>query len=206
VPGGGEVRLDRQAYEAGLSLGRKFAFDEAHGRHVSKLAVSLFDQMESVHGLGPESRRTLRVAALLHDVGTFVSPSSHHKHSMYILANSGLVGFSPEEILVLANVARYHRRGTPKSDHEFFQRLPKTDRQRTLKLAAILRVADAMDREHMQRVREIQVVPGKDSIRLLASGSGDLLLEAWSLKRKSDFFEKVYTTKLALETSRGGKP
>jgi exopolyphosphatase/guanosine-5'-triphosphate,3'-diphosphate pyrophosphatase len=204
IPGGGEIRLDRQAFQAALALGRKYAFDEAHGRHVSKLAVSLFDQLESVHGLGPDSRRVLRVAALLHDVGSFVSPSGHHKHSLYILANSGLLGFSPEEVPVVANVARYHRKGAPSADHEMFHRLSKPDRQRTLRLAALLRIADALDREHLQRVHAVEVRRTGCDLRLRVSATGDLVLETWSLKRKVDFFEKVYAMKTTLETSRGG--
>jgi exopolyphosphatase / guanosine-5'-triphosphate,3'-diphosphate pyrophosphatase len=205
VPGGGEVRLDPQAFQAALALGRKYAFDEIHGRQVSMLAVSLFDQTEDLHKLGPESRRILRVASLLHDVGSFVSPSGHHKHSQYILASSGLPGFSPEEVQVVANVARYHRKGPPRPDHEGYQRLSKGDRQRTVKLAALLRAADALDREHLQRVTRVEVRRDRGGLRLCVTGTGDLILEAWSLKRKSDFFEKVYNTKLTLETSRGGK-
>lgn len=205
VPGGGDLRLDLQAFAAALALGRKYGFDEAHGSHVAKLAISLFDQLADLHGLGSDSRRILHVGALLHDVGSFVSPSGHHKHSMYILANSGLVGFSPEELLCLANVARYHRKGWPRPEHEMFRRLSKPDRQRTLKLAALLRAADALDREHLQRVRQVEVRKTKEGVRLKVASSGELILEAWSLRRKSDFFEKVYTRKLTLETSRGGK-
>lgn len=206
LPGGGEVRLGRQAFEGALSLGRKYSFDEAHGRQVARMAVSLFDQLHDLHGLGPDSRRILRVAALLHDIGSFVNNSGHHKHSFYLIAQSGLVGFSPEEIQVVANVARYHRKGGPKPEHDAFQALSKGGRQRTLKLAALLRVADALDREHLQRVREVEVCRQGGSVLLRVTGSGDLLLEAWSLRRKSDLFEKVYTQKLTLETVRGGAP
>jgi exopolyphosphatase/guanosine-5'-triphosphate,3'-diphosphate pyrophosphatase len=206
LPGGGEVRLERQAFEAALALGRKYSFDEAHGRQVARMAVALFDQLHDLHGLGPDSRRILRVAALLHDIGSFVNTSGHHKHSHYLLAQSGLVGFSPEEIQVLANVARYHRKGGPRPEHEAFQALSKAGRQRTLKLAALLRVADALDREHLQRVRGVEVCRERGGVLLRVTGSGDLLLEAWSLRRKSDLFEKVYTQKLTLETVRGGAP
>lgn len=205
-PGGGGARREKQAFDSALALGRKYSFDEPHGRQVSRLATSLFDQTEALHALGADSRRILMVAGLLHDVGSFVSRSGHHRHSHYLIAQSSLLGLGPEDVAVVAQVARYHRKGGPKPEHEAFRALPKADRQRTLKLAAILRIADALDREHMQRVREVQIRLGKETVRLLALGSGDLLLEAWSLRRKADFFEKVYTKKLTLETSRGGRP
>src|SRR5262249_1465131 len=120
--------LDLQAQQAALALGRKYQFDEAHARQVAQLAVSIFDQTRSLHGLGGDARRMLRAASLLHEIGCFVSQAGHHRHSMYLIAASGLLGFSPDELQVVANVARYHRKAPPKPEHEWFHRLSKLDR------------------------------------------------------------------------------
>lgn len=199
VPEAADVRHDRQVEEAATMLGRKYLFDEAHGRHVAKLAVSLFDQTRSLHGLDRQSRRILMAASILHEIGSFVSRSGHHRHSMYLISASGLLGFSPEEIDVVANVARYHRKSPPKPEHEAFQKLSKSNRQRTLKLAALLRVADALDRDHAQRVVSLHAREDKSTLKLLVQSKGGLLLEAWSLKERSDLFRMVFDKKVTME-------
>lgn len=196
-----DALLDAQAQQAAISLGRKYQFDEAHARHVTMLALSIFDQTRSLHELGADSRRILRAATLLHEIGGFVNQAGHHRHSLYLIAASGLLGFSPEELLVVANVARYHRKAAPKPEHEWFQQLSKPDRDRTLKLSAIMRLADALDRDHMQRVRGVKLRDERNTLYLLADSTGDLLLESWSLKRRSDLFKLVFGKKVVLETS-----
>jgi exopolyphosphatase/guanosine-5'-triphosphate,3'-diphosphate pyrophosphatase len=202
VPEAAQTRHDRQVEQAALILGRKYHFDEAHGRHVAMLALSLFDQLRSLHGLDRQSRRILHAAAILHEIGSYVSNSGHHRHSMYLIAASGpsaLVGFSPEEIDVIANVARYHRKAPPKPEHEAYQRLAKTDRLRVSKLGALLRVADALDRDHAQLVTSVLVREEKGLVRLFVQSKGGLLLEAWSLKERSDLFRIVFDKKVVLE-------
>ncbi|MFO0949042.1 MAG: Ppx/GppA phosphatase family protein [Planctomycetota bacterium] len=199
VPEAAEVRHDRQVEEAAIMLGRKYLFDEAHGRHVALLAISIFDQTRSLHGLDRQSRRILLAAGILHEIGSFVSRSGHHRHSMYLISASGLLGFSPEEIDVVANVARYHRKSPPKPEHEAFQKLSKANRQRTMKLAALLRVADALDRDHAQRVQSVHVREDKSTMKLLVQSKGGLLLEAWSLKERSDLFRMVFGKKVTME-------
>lgn len=202
IPETAETRHDRQVEEAAIILGRKYRFDEAHARHVAMLALALFDQTKELHGLDRQSRRILLAAAILHEIGSFVSRTGHHRHSMYLIAASGpssLVGFSPEEIEVVANVARYHRKSPPKPEHESFQKLSKSDRQRASKLAALLRVADALDRDHAQRVVSISAREDKGTMRLLVQSRGGLLLEAWSLRERSDLFRLVFGRRVVLE-------
>ena len=151
--GAGQVRQEeQQVARTALALGRKYRFDEPHALHVASLALSLFDQTRAVHGMGEKERRILHAAALLHDIGSFVSYTRHHKHSLYLISHSNLAGFTPRETLMVANVARYHRRSFPKPQHEPFTALQKDDRDKVSALAALLRLADAMDREHRQRV------------------------------------------------------
>ncbi len=189
--GGSDVG-DEAPLEPALALGRRYMFDEGHGIQVARLAVSLFDQLESVHGMGKEDRRLLMTAALLHDVGQFISYKRHHKHSLYLLSHSELPGFSPQEMLLMANLARYHRKRHPHPDHPEYAALPPPERERVRRLAAILRLADAMDREHTQRVHFVTVRLREGGVELEINGEGDLLLEKWALKKKSGLFAEVY--------------
>ena len=123
-----------------------------------ELADRLFDELRDEHGLGARERLLLQVAALLHDVGIYVSLRAHHKHSQYLLAASQIFGLSDEETAVVANIARYHRRALPQKTHLPYVALDREDRIIVNKLAAILRVANALDAEHLQKVRGLRLV------------------------------------------------
>jgi exopolyphosphatase/guanosine-5'-triphosphate,3'-diphosphate pyrophosphatase len=187
-----EDRKDRQAVAGSVALGRKFDFDEAHATHVSRLAGSLFDQLQAVHRLGPAERRLLLAAAVLHDVGIFVGYKKHHKHSLYIISQSEIPEFTPRETELIANVARYHRKGVPAAHHEAFTRLAADDRDRVVRLASLLRIADALDREHLQGVKEVRATVSKSRLLLEIDGTGDLLLERWALRRKGGLFADTF--------------
>lgn len=194
-------RLDQQIDEAALTLGRKCRFDEAHGSHVAALAVSLFDQLADLHGLGRRERRMLSAAAILHEIGNFIGRSSHHKHSLYLIQNSSLVGLTPTEVQIVANVARYHRKSPPKVAHMAFQSLSKPDRWVVMVLGAILRVADALDRDHNQRVKNVTAFIERGRVRLVVEAEGDLFLESWSLRSRSDMFREVFGRKVVLQSA-----
>jgi exopolyphosphatase/guanosine-5'-triphosphate,3'-diphosphate pyrophosphatase len=186
------TRMEQHAFHGALALGRRYNFDEGHARHVTRLALSLFDQLQDLHELDEADRRILLGAAVLHDVGQFVSYRRHHKHSLYIVYHSELPSFSRAEISLVALVARYHRRAEPKPEHFLFVDLAEVDRGRVRKLAAILRVADALDREHLQRVQTVTAVREGGSLVLEVEGRGDLLLEHWALRKKARMFESVF--------------
>jgi exopolyphosphatase/guanosine-5'-triphosphate,3'-diphosphate pyrophosphatase len=196
---GDDRRLDLQIEEAAITTGRKYRFDEEHARCVARLAISIFDQTIDLHGLGPAERRLLHAASLLHEIGTFVSRASHHKHSLYLIQNSSLVGFQPNEIQIVANVARYHRKSPPKPSHLAFQSLSKSDRQTVMVLGALLRVADALDRDHQQRVKAVTVFTERGRVRLAVEAEGDLFLESWSLRNRSDMFRDVFGRKVVMQ-------
>ena len=187
-----EDRKERQAMEGAIALGRRYAFDEAHGTHVARLAGSLFDQLQALHGLEPAERRILTAAAVLHDIGIFVGHKRHHKHSLYLISQSEIPEFTPRETDLVANVARYHRKGGPAPHHDAFTRLPAADRERVRKLASLLRIADALDREHLQAVHEVRATAGKHRLSLEVEGDGDLLLERWALRRKANLFAETF--------------
>lgn len=192
---------ERAIYSAALMLGRRFHFEEAHGRHVAKLASALFDQTRTLHGLKAEDRRLLIAAALLHDIGTFIGYKRHHKHSLYIISESELPGMTPAEMLMVANIARYHRKNTPSAHHGAFTELDEKNRGRVVRLSALLRLADALDREHLQHVEEVRADLDKDELTLTVTGRGDLLLERWALQRKAQFFEKTFEVSVRLENA-----
>ena len=148
APGAGQRRGGRARYR----------FDRAHGRHVAMLAMRLFDECRDDHGLSGRERLLLQVAALLHDIGIYVSLRAHHKHSQYLLAALQIFGLSDDETAIVSNIARYHRRGTPQRSHLPYVALDRHDRLIVNKLAAILRLANALDAEHLQKVHDLRLL------------------------------------------------
>jgi exopolyphosphatase/guanosine-5'-triphosphate,3'-diphosphate pyrophosphatase len=140
----------------------------------------------------------LLAASVLHDVGAYISRKRHHKHSLYLISQSELPGFAPGEIWLVANVARYHRKGEPTTDHDSFQRLSPAERERVIKMSGLLRVADALDREHIQAVESLKARVRKGELVLEAESSGDLLLERWALKERAGLFAKTFGLEVKL--------
>jgi exopolyphosphatase/guanosine-5'-triphosphate,3'-diphosphate pyrophosphatase len=193
-----EDRQERDVRTGAVALGRKYLFDEAHALHVSAMALSLFDQMTSLHGLSKEDRKILQAAAILHDMGQFVSFNGHHKHSLYLIAHSELPNFSQREMLLVANVARYHRKAHPQPHHPDYMALAEDERERVSRLAAILRVADSLDRERTQRVIGVTAKISDNDVSLWLDGTAGVLLEGWTLKQKANLFEKIFDRKIRL--------
>jgi exopolyphosphatase/guanosine-5'-triphosphate,3'-diphosphate pyrophosphatase len=188
----------REIRATALGLGRRYHLDEPHGVRVADLALSLFDQLGNLHGLGEDERTLLETAAILHDVGLYVSMAKHHKHSYYLISESDLVGLDRREREIVANVARYHRKASPTAKHPPFAALSREDRILVERLAAILRAADVLDREHRQNVQAVKVRRGENEILLELEADGDLLLERWAARRKFGLFGAVFGVKLAL--------
>ena len=200
-----EPHVERQeqiVFNGAVALGRRFRFDAPHGRHVAGLALSLFDQLRDLHKLARDDRRILIGGALLHDVGLFINYRRHHKHSMYIISQSDLPGLNPVEIRMAANVARYHRKGEPAPHHLEYVSLSERERSRVSKLAAIVRIADALDREHLQAVRAVAARVQENVVTLEMQTSGDGLLEKWAVQRKAALFEKLFGCKVRIQDGR----
>ena len=173
-------------------IGRQYQFDQAHAAHVSKLAKELFHALEKEHFLEPWYELLLAVASLLHDIGMFISNRSHHKHSMYLIRNSELFGLSQRDKLLVALVARYHRRASPKPTHVDYYSLDRRDKMIVAKLAAILRIADALDRANSQRIRNIKCAIENNRFVISIPNINDLTLERLAIKQKGSLFEEVY--------------
>lgn len=181
------------------SIAEKYHVDLDHAENVADLAVRLFDQFQADHGLGPRQRLLLRVAALLHEVGGFVSSRSHHKHGEYLIANSELFGLNRAETAIVARIARYHRRSPPKASHPAYVALPRESRVVVSKLAALLRVADALIRGHRRRAADIRFQRQGDELIVTMPPGDDLLLEERAVAAKGDLFEDIYGARIRLE-------
>ncbi|HTX73649.1 MAG TPA: HD domain-containing protein [Rectinemataceae bacterium] len=186
------TEMHRQVVASAAALGRKFRYDVDHARQVADLALRIFDALLREHGLGPHERLLLETASLLHDIGTFIRSSGHHRHSEYIVANSEIFGLNRSDLTIVSNVVRYHRKSPPSSAHVNFIALPREDRIVVMKLGAILRVADALDRGHDQRMRDLKVEHRDDRLILRCESGGDFSLERLSLEEKGDMFEDVF--------------
>ena len=175
-----------------VELGRRCNYDEAHHQQVARLALRLFDQLQPLHKLGREYRELLEFAALMHDVGWHIGHSGHHKHSLYLIKNGDLGGFSPRELEIMANVARYHRRSAPKKSHEDYMTLLPAERKIVDALAAILRIAEALDRGHYANVREIRTIRRSGTISIVITTQFDPELELWAARHKAEFFAALF--------------
>jgi exopolyphosphatase/guanosine-5'-triphosphate,3'-diphosphate pyrophosphatase len=188
------AREAQSVIDACLRLGRRYHFDEAHGQLVAKLSGLLFDDLQSVHQFGERERLLLRAAALLHDIGDFVRYDGHHKHSYYLIQHSDIMGLSPDERAIVANIARYHRKSPPDPSHPNFRELDKDGRGKVRGLAAVLRIADALDREHRGKVDSVRGVVDRGKARLLlfVTGEPERELEEWTVKAKSGLLHDVF--------------
>ena len=186
-----------------LALAERLRSDEAHGRHVADLALKLFDAARRMHGLDGRARELLEFAALLHDIGLYVNHAKHHRHSHYLITHGELRGFTPEEIAIIASVARFHKGAPPKSSHEELAELSPDARRLVIDLTAILRVADSFDRSHHGLVRDLRLVQRNGRVRIELDTAGrDAALELWGAERKADLWEKCFEVDLEFAVKR----
>lgn len=181
-------------------LAQSSEYDRNHCKHVADLALQLFDKLKQLHNLNGEYKEYLFAASLLHDIGYHISHDKHHRHSFYIIRHSKLLGFTDPEILLIANIARYHRKSHPKKRHDDFTIQNEVFQNVTKKLSAILRVADALDRTHSGNVKNIETHVSDKSVKLyIDSGKQPIDIELWSLERRKELFEELFGKKLRVE-------
>ncbi|WP_242336337.1 MULTISPECIES: Ppx/GppA phosphatase family protein [Anaeromyxobacter] len=187
---------------AALAFGRRFNFDEGHARQTARLALDLFDQLAELHALPASARGLLEAAALLHDVGHAVSPTRHHKHTFYLVSSADIPGLSDRERLLVALVARYHRRSPPERHRPDLEDLPAGEFRLVRRLVALLRVADALDRSHHQPVVSVRAARKNGVVRVLARTRGPVDLELWDVAREASLFRAVFHASIHVERAR----
>jgi exopolyphosphatase / guanosine-5'-triphosphate,3'-diphosphate pyrophosphatase len=189
-----------QIIRAALNLGRRYYFDENHARNVAELSKSLFDQLKDQHRLDSRHEVLLFVAALLHEVGVMINVRSNHKHALYIIRNSELFGLSREELLLVGLVARYHRRAYPQPSHEGFATLSQMQRVVVAKLAAILRLAIALDDRRSGHIREVKVKTDNKHLMIGVPNVDDVSLEQVAMRENSGLFRDVFGMSVILRS------
>lgn len=181
-----------QIIRSAVTLGRRFDFDEKHARQVATLCRKLFSDLQSEHQLEPKMELILYLAALLHEIGLYINTKSNHKHTMYLIRNSEFFGLGRRDVMLVALVARYHRRSSPQPQHEMYSSLDRDGRVAVSKLAAILRLAIALDDSRSQRINDIQCrVDGKRLV-ITATNVEDVSLEQLALRQTGGLFEETF--------------
>jgi exopolyphosphatase / guanosine-5'-triphosphate,3'-diphosphate pyrophosphatase len=194
-----EEKVRRRTWRSAVQeFSRSCMVDEEHARQVARLSLELLEGLDGLFTVGDRERRLLEAAALLHDTGYFINYSSHHKHSYHLIRHADLFGFTPRERELIAIVARYHRKSLPKKKHEGYVRLADSDRDLVSRLGGILRLADGLDRRRISLVKKLSCEVNDTRIHLRLAGEGDLSVELYGGKEKSDLFVHAFGRDLEL--------
>ena len=180
------------------NLGHRCHWHREHAEQVARLCASLFHQLRAVHGLGRDELELIEYGALLHDIGAMIGRPEHHKHSAYLILNGDLRPFSREEVRTIACVARFHRKASPGKRHAMYAELPKRLRRTVRAGAAILRIADGLDRTSCSVVTDVKCRVRPEQVELLVDSRGDAELEIWSAQSRGRLFEKVFDRPLVV--------
>ncbi|HEY3296686.1 MAG TPA: Ppx/GppA phosphatase family protein [bacterium] len=184
-----------------MQLGRACHFEEKHARQVADLALMLFDSAKELglHWLGAAERELLEYAALLHDIGTFVSYENHHAHSHYLIRNADLLGFDQQELACMAATAYFHRRTLARRKHPLFEPLDSRSKRAVPALSMLLRMAESLDRSHAGKITRVSFerVP-QDGILLTMEAPQDCELEVWGVRHHLDAFKKTFEQALEI--------
>ncbi len=170
--------------------------DDRHMRQVAFLAVELFCELEVLHQEPSRSCLLLQAAALLHDCGYAIDACKHHKHSRDMILKHELPGFSNAERCAIACLARYHRKASPSMNHALFRELDKSLRRSVVRMAALLRIADGLDRSHMTAIGSIRAEIQSDTVQLILVTRYDIGIDIWGAERKKELFEETFSHKI----------
>jgi exopolyphosphatase/guanosine-5'-triphosphate,3'-diphosphate pyrophosphatase len=185
-----------------LDLGRRCDWHQAHIEQVARLCVELFNVTRALHGLDGKARELIEYGAMLHDIGWHISRDGHHKHSMYLILHGNLLGFSREEVRIIANIARYHRKAAPNLSHKSFARLSRKAQKIVRVGAALLRIADGLDRSHSGVITGLSSRLTRKRVQITLKARGDAELELWGARRKRSLFAKVFGRSLRLKIAK----
>ena len=193
-----KVDFERSSVMSAESVSAQYGYDKNHAEAVQKYALTIFDNLKKLHGFSRKERLYLEVAAVMHDIGKFVNLKSHNRISADLILDSTIIGFTDDEMAVIANIARYHSMDIPTNLHRKYNTLSDSNKIIVSKLSAILRLADALDRSHLQKIKGIKLKLVDKKLNVYVSSKNDILLEQWTFKMKSMFFEEVFGIKCTL--------
>ena len=182
-----------------LLTGRAFGINEYHARTVSTIALELFDSGKKVglHTLGPRERELLEFASFLHDIGSLISFHNHHAHSYYIIRNSDLLGFDQKEVLIMANIARYHRKKLPRKREPEMPELDEPGIEQVIILSTFLRLSESLDRRHAALIDQVYFTGIVDkTVGLTIVAREDCQFESWGVDNEAKNFERTFHVKL----------
>ncbi len=191
--------LNAERLQSVRELAARYGDVPSHSEQVAQLARDLFRVLQPLHGLDEFYGQVLEAAALLHNIGHYVSPNKHHKHTYYLIANSELPGYSDRERLLIANVARYHRGSFPSDSHEGYRQLSAKDQKPVEQLAALLRLADSCDHGRRRVVHSLLATPRSDRVDVTLLASSEAELEAWAAQKSAALFRHAFGRKLNVQ-------
>lgn len=195
-------KLQKQLKQNAIELGERFSFDRKHAEKVMELSLKIFDLTRDIHRMGNMEKCYLVLASMLHDIGLAISNSSHHKHSQYIIKAQEFFYFNSNQKNIIANIARYHRRSSPKSTHPDYVALCHQDRMTVMKLASILRLGESLDNSHLQLVRDLKVDIHGNRVTITAMAEDEIFAETNSFKSKKELFVEFFGYTLKLKVKR----
>ncbi len=195
-------QLSREQRSLVETMAKRYGVSVKHARQVACLAQRLFEILQPAHQLSPAAGKLLEAAAYLHDIGHFVSGTSHHKHSAYLVANSDLPGFTNKERLTIAALCRFHRKSMPQPRHSHFNALEADSKKSVTNLAPLLRLADSLDRGHEQKVKQVSSVMRDGNLNLLVESDSDPDLEIWAANEAAAAFQESYGQSISVQRAK----
>ena len=193
-----QKEFDSQITASARNVLLKYHGDIKHAECVRTVSLKIYDEIKDEVSLPEHSRVLLEVAAILHDIGVFIRYDDHNLHSGYIIKNSEIFGLSRDDRTIISLIAKYHRGSTMPQDEESFRMLPRQDRMTILKLTSILRLADALDRSHLQKCSDISIKIQQNSFYIRPKNTKNTVLEKIAITEKSGMFENVFGYKVIL--------
>jgi len=185
------MKMMNAVAQESLALRARYDEEPSHSDHVAAMALQIFDGLGSWHKMGPRSRELLHSAALLHDIGWSQSPDGkgHHKWSAKLIQDHAWKTLTPEEMAIVAQIARYHRKAPPQPDHDEFHALKPAAQKSVMILGGILRIADALDRTHTGKITRAEASASKEAILVRVQAAGTWNAERVTFEMKCDMLQ-----------------
>lgn len=189
---GNDTIFEKDILDNAVFIAQRYRYNKAHSEDVEKKALLIFDKLNELLEFGSRERFLLQIAAILHDIGKYIDLNLHYVHSYDLIKASNIIGLSSKELEIVANVARYHSSVIPSKEDGNYNLLDFQDKIKVSKLSAIIRLADALDRSHKQKIDDLNIFLEDDALKFSISTSQDILLEEWSFEKKAEFFKEVF--------------